>query len=300
MKRPYYDLLPTLVLISTILGACAVPPMPATDTPVVVTATNTPIVASPSVTTEANPTLTATPKFTLTPTFTPTPDGLPDMANKPIPTSSTFQGCPSTGDGGDTKSNMLKNRIDKGDYLVVMFDAILNQPWPKKAQEHNRDEWSAEITAEIAKYEGIPVMAEGYLAVDKDKEVFGGVQSGSESANCHATASEMNDWHIWFTKKSGEDRKHSIVIETTPRIRANHEWTLAQLRQIARTELRVRVSGWLFFDPEHAEQLGKTRGTLWEIHPIMQIEVMQNCSKWVPLDDFVPTSSPTPCPTPTP
>jgi hypothetical protein len=27
------------------------------------------------------------------------------------------------------------------------------------------------------------------------------------------------------------------------------------------------------FDPEHPEQLGKTRGTLWEIHPVMRIEI---------------------------
>jgi hypothetical protein len=26
-------------------------------------------------------------------------------------------------------------------------------------------------------------------------------------------------------------------------------------------------------DQEHPDQLGKTRGTLWEIHPIMRIEV---------------------------
>ena len=36
-------------------------------------------------------------------------------------------------------------------------------------------------------------------------------------------------------------------------------------------------------DPEHPDQVGKTRGTIWEIHPIMFIEVEQQ-GKWVSLD----------------
>jgi hypothetical protein len=29
-------------------------------------------------------------------------------------------------------------------------------------------------------------------------------------------------------------------------------------------------------DQEHPDQVGRTRGTLWEIHPIMKIEVNRN------------------------
>jgi hypothetical protein len=36
-------------------------------------------------------------------------------------------------------------------------------------------------------------------------------------------------------------------------------------------------------DPEHPDQVGKTRGTIWEIHPIMQIET-QGLGAWKPLD----------------
>ena len=39
------------------------------------------------------------------------------------------------------------------------------------------------------------------------------------------------------------------------------------------TNTQVRISGWLMLDQEHPEQIGKTRGTLWEIHPITRIEV---------------------------
>ena len=37
-------------------------------------------------------------------------------------------------------------------------------------------------------------------------------------------------------------------------------------------------------DPEHPDQVDNTRGTIWEIHPIMQIEVQQQ-GRWVALDD---------------
>lgn len=272
MKRLFYGLLGVLVFGSTILSACGVPPLPITDTPVVVIATTTPILASPSPTTETGQTLTPVPKFT------PTPGGLPDMPNKPEPQSSTFQGCPPQGDGGDAKLNMLKNRIDEGNYVPVTFDSILSLTWPKTTERRDMDTWSAEDAAAIATYEGIPVVVEGYI--------FGARQSGSESANCHATSADMTDWHVWFTKNAGEDRTHSIVIETTPRIRAIHQWTLAKMEQIAKNQLPVRIRGWLFFDPEHPDQVLITRGTIWEIHPIMQIEVLQN-NQWVPLDDFI-------------
>jgi hypothetical protein len=35
----------------------------------------------------------------------------------------------------------------------------------------------------------------------------------------------------------------------------------------------VRISGWILLDPEHPDQVGKTRATIWEIHPVMKIEV---------------------------
>jgi len=279
------------VLASAILSACTAPPIPTTEIPVTATATNTLIVASPSQTAtpsltstsspmaSSSPTLTASPTLTPTPIVTPIPDGLPDMPDKPVPQSSTFQGCPPVGDGGDSKLNMLKNRIDEGNYVPVTFDAIFNLTWPKTTEQRPMNTWSAEDAAAIAKYEGIPVVVEGFLVRAK--------KSGSESANCHGTAADMTDWHVWFTKTAGEDRTHSIVIETTPRIRALHKWNFATVGQIAVNQIPVRISGWLFFDPDHPDQINLTRGTIWEIHPVMQIEVLQN-SQWVLLDDFVP------------
>ena len=89
---------------------------------------------------------------------------------------------------------------------------------------------------------------------------------------------------IWIVDHSTTDRSHSIITEATPRVRAHHSgWAIDNFFKISRNQLQVRMSGWSMLDQEHPEQLNQTRGTLWEIHPIMQIEVQQNGS-WVPLD----------------
>ena len=50
--------------------------------------------------------------------------------------------------------------------------------------------------------------------------------------------------------------------------------------------------GWLLLDQEHPEQLlasgnrNKVRGTLWELHPVVEIEVMQDHGSFVLLKDW--------------
>jgi hypothetical protein len=203
------------------------------------------------------------------------PGALPDLATKPTPKEITFKGCPPGGDGGDTIQNSLKNRVDEGNYVPVSFDALLSLAWPKTTERRDRVDWSAQDTAAIAKYEGIPVTVEGYLAA--------ATESGPESTNCHGTSHDMSDWHVSLVKNAGEDRTKAIVTETTPRVRPNHQWSLDLLKPIIANQEQVRISGWVFFDPEHPDHLGKYRATLWEIHPIMQIEVYRN-GQWINLD----------------
>jgi len=203
--------------------------------------------------------------------------GLPDMPDKPEPVVETFKGCPPEGDGGDAIQNRLKNRVDEAEWIPVEFDAIMGLTWPRDIERRDRENWSAEDTAFIAQYEGLPVSAEGYLA--------GAKVSGAESTNCQSD--EHRDYHVWLTRDPvGNDRTQSIVTEPTPRSRAKHPgWNTELLKQVAADQLRVRISGWLFFDPEHPEQIGQTRGTLWEIHPVMEIEVLI-AGQWVTLDDL--------------
>ncbi len=83
-----------------------------------------------------------------------------------------------------------------------------------------------------------------------------------------------------------DDRTNSIGVETTPRARDSHlNWTLSNLRPALNDHLRVRIGGWLVFDPEHPDQINPTRGTIWEIHPSMRIDIQQN-GQWIPLDKF--------------
>lgn len=202
----------------------------------------------------------------------------PEMRNKPRLVNRPYKGCPAEGDGGDPQTNRLKNRVDEGSYIPVQFDAIEKLPWPESIERKNRTKWPSDDASAIARYEGTPVVVEGYLADAKEE--------GPESPNCHGADHDFHDFHIWMTKSEGDDRSNSIVIEMTPPVRANHpNWTVQLLRKIGRGGQRVRVSGWLMLDPEHPDQVGKTRGTIWEIHPVMQVEVQQQ-GRWVPLDQI--------------
>ena len=37
-------------------------------------------------------------------------------------------------------------------------------------------------------------------------------------------------------------------------------------------------------DPEHPNEIGNSRGTIWEIHPIIEFDVEQN-EQWIALDN---------------
>jgi hypothetical protein len=142
----------------------------------------------------------------------------------------------------------------------------------------DRDRWSAAERRAVARYEGVAVAVEGYLASAK--------LEGPESTNCHGADPGMRDWHVWLTARPGQSRDSAVVVETTPRIRADHpRWSTTALRAVSRARERVRITGWLMLDPEHPDQVGKTRGTIWEIHPITGIEVRRG-GRWVPLDDL--------------
>ena len=120
------------------------------------------------------------------------------------------------------------------------------------------------------------VVLEGYLLNLK--------QEGPESPNCYEP--DLHDFHMWIGAKTAKTlqarnalRYSSVVVEPTPRTEAmNPSWTKRNLNTIRGQ--RVRITGWLMFDFEHPPQVGKTRGTLWEVHPVMKIEVFQN-SQWV-------------------
>jgi hypothetical protein len=201
-------------------------------------------------------------------------DGRP-RAPRPIPVSAGFEGCPADGDGGDRPLNRLKNRVDSAAWAPTPFASLVGLRWPAGVVRRARTDWTERDSIAVAESEGLPVAVEGYFAAAKTE--------GPEATNCHGAESKFRDWHLWLAASAGKDRRHSIVVETTPIIRSRHpEWSLADIHRLVRDSTLVRVSGWLMFDPEHPEQIGKTRGTLWEIHPIMRIEVQRD-GRWLEL-----------------
>jgi hypothetical protein len=207
---------------------------------------------------------------------TPTPAQGSIGANdgKPQPVDDYFQGCPPSGDGGDPVLNMFKNRIDEGHWQPTTVADLLALTWPSGIERQPHSKWSAADSRVIAEHEDTPVQAEGYL-IDVQKQ-------GPETCNCHSV--DQVDYHVWLTDDPSKDRTQAVVVEASPRVRSYHPaWTITNIRKIVNNKQKVRISGWLMMDPEHPDQIGKTRGTIWEIHPIMQIETQQN-GRWVPLD----------------
>jgi hypothetical protein len=203
---------------------------------------------------------------------------LPNMPVKPEPGWLNLDGCPPAGRGGDTQLNLLKNRMDQGDYVPVSFSSLTALTWPKTVEGLPMSEWPASSRSFIERYAGIPVSVEGFIVNIRDGE--------PEPANCGRTGEQNVVWRMNLAGTDKANRSQTLVIESTPQARVGHTWSLDLIRSlIVDPRLQVRVSGWLFFDPEHPWEVGRVRATLWEIRPVMQIEVFQD-GRWFPLDRF--------------
>lgn len=125
-------------------------------------------------------------------------------------------------------------------------------------------------------------------------QLLGAHHERGESPNCGVET----DYHIWIgpidaahpmgahlTKAQVKARKRrAVVVELTPNIQDLHaKWGRHLQRRLAGKN--VCISGWLLYDPAHPPQLGHTRGTLWEVHPITGIALLQpdgSCTPWIP------------------
>jgi len=189
------------------------------------------------------------------------------------PNDPSFHGCPGQGDGGDSILNQFKNRTDEGNYVSVSLSDLLALTWPQDIQRVPHGSWSSSDRATIAQHEGAPVETTGYILDYKHE--------GTESTNCHS--STYRDYHVWLAVNASDSRAQSIVIEIAPRVLDMRPGWLNALSELKGAHVRIR--GWLLFDEEHPEQLGQTRKTLWEIHPIMHIEIDQGGGNWVSVDN---------------
>jgi hypothetical protein len=180
--------------------------------------------------------------------------------------------CPTDGDGGDPALNELKNRADQPARPAAMEVAqilALKGAGPRQPRAH----WTAAQRQTIAATEGAGVVVSGYL--------LGAKEEGPEAANCHGEDRDDHDVHIWLAAAPNDPKSRAVVVEITPR-QHDRRWTLAALHRLARQHVQVRVTGWLMFDQEHGPDVGRSRGTLWEIHPITGIEELSD-GDWRPV-----------------
>ncbi|HEV8580630.1 MAG TPA: hypothetical protein VGX68_16305 [Thermoanaerobaculia bacterium] len=119
-----------------------------------------------------------------------------------------------------------------------------------------------------------------------------------ESVNCKRGGRENNDIHIVLAQsKSVSDFCTSITAEMSPHFRPE-DWDSGVLEDLNRP---VRLTGNLFFDGSHVpcrpgRRASPARASVWEIHPVYQVDVCINTSlsgcpfdddsKWVPLHEF--------------
>ena len=208
---------------------------------------------------------------------------IPDDWDRPTPTGGSMSGpsgsCPFAGKGNEKDSNHRKNRTDvPASFHDVTFDALATLAYPK-APKH-RSDWSDDQLAIIEPHEGVAVRVVGFLVALRP-------QTGNEEeTNCKFSKAAETDWHMALAGSAGKGEEKAVVVETTPRIRKKHpKWTPARLKDWVDSDQPVRISGWTFLDTEHRNHLNKYRQTLWEIHPILKIEVFKG-GQWVNLDSL--------------
>jgi hypothetical protein len=210
-----------------------------------------------------------------TPTTSPSGDLFSQLMNArktSIPEPLILNGtrvCGPTGDATNPTAialNTNKNRTDipsDADYVEVGWNDLANLPSDR-----------------VADFVSAPVRVIGFLSHKINVE-----NSGSgESTNCHKTADDEVDWHIYLTEASNQPISKAIIVETTPRTRPLHTWTTSMLGALVNSTSQVRVSGWLMYDSEHINVIGTQRATVWEVHPITKVEIQSN-GQWVDIEN---------------
>jgi hypothetical protein len=143
-------------------------------------------------------------------------------------------------------------------------------------KEHRR-KWTSEAVQQAARSENHGVQVSGYVAKVKEE--------GPEA--CNGKSDIYHDFHIWLTEAPGQDKSTGIVVEAIPFWKEQFPaWQFNSFDKLAYEHVKVRVTGWILWDEEHGDEVGKSRGSLWEIHPFTKFEVFIH-GKWQELEPGV-------------
>jgi len=189
----------------------------------------------------------------------------------------TFQGCAQAGDGGDAYLNELKNRDKPGPTVLTANIADLVSTHPAQAMamgKKQRAHWTPQAMAQVVPAEQKFDTVEGYMlkAQDEDPE------------NCNCDGQIGRDTHTWLGPLPTSTRATaSLVAEVSPRMKGAHaNWNQAGFQPLISQHVKLRVTGWIMWDQEHGSEVGHSRGTLWEIHPIHAIQYQDAQGQWHP------------------
>jgi hypothetical protein len=234
-----------------------------------------------------------------TPTPTPWPD-LSTLTNFPNATGNKC-GINGAGQSAEKKAlNRLKNRfrLPSEEFESITFNELLALNQGHANSQHN-DIVGFPNSSDPNNQRAVTI--EGFVVFAFAAGCAQHGNTGGESCNCNTTVKALCDTHINVLPQQGMSSaggKNIYVVEVTERIRRlaklglltsniGNNWSTDKLK--AKLEgHRVRFSGFLFFDTDHASQawvsdpqnnLGGPNGrnfrqTAWEIHPVMAIRVL--------------------------
>lgn len=177
--------------------------------------------------------------------------------------NNSWSGCPEAGrtpNEAKRAENRLKNRntVPTGIDPSITLNAILQ---PGDDSTRFRSSQGAHVT--------------GYLVHVE--------RGGPESCNCKSKNWRDYDIHIELVEAvaDADNPLRHFIAEITPRWRdrLGDYGKLSVLQKLQDRKAKVRVTGQMFFDPDHKQESENTnpggnknwRATAWEIHPITEI-----------------------------
>jgi len=191
--------------------------------------------------------------------------------------SANAASCPPEGRGGDPIANHLQNRKTVPDsYQELDVPKFNNNFSPELETPAMRDQFTTAQIDYIAPREQRAIALTGYL--------LGAQRAARSAANC--SDRRRRNILVWISTvpevhllRARALRAQSVIAELTPAGQDNHpDWRIDRLQKLAKRGVRVRVSGWVYYDAADRGALGKSRVTLWEIHPVSRIEIWRNGS----------------------